>query len=99
MLTPHDLLEAVRGLNLPDADWKDIEGRLTKPKPTAADFAFVKATIRTRTLESVPTQVSEADAEAFSKAEEAAANMAIASLRAVQEDIDTVATALKHDEL
>lgn len=99
MPSPQELLEAVRVLNLPEDDWKEIERRLTKPEPNAVDFAAVKAIIRNYTLDQVPTQVSQADAEAYLKAEEAAADMAIASLKTVTEDIDTVATALKHDEL
>lgn len=98
MPTPDDLLAAVRELNLPATDWQEIKQRLNKPQPSAADFAFIKAVIRARTLETIPTQISETDANALAKAEEAAADMAVASLRAVQEDIDTVATALKHGE-
>lgn len=99
MPTPDDLLAAIRELNLPEADWQEVKQRLSKPQPNAADFAFVKAVIRARTLERVPTQVSEKDAQAHAKAEEAAASMAIAALKAVQEDVDTISTALKHGEL
>ena len=96
MPTPTELLAAVRKLELSSEDAQEIEKRLSKPTPTAADYAFVKAIIRTRTLEDLPTIIPETEIQAYLKAEEAAATMAIASLKAITEDIDTLETTLKH---